>query len=455
MTDSDRIQTHDQVPSQDTQDIQDAESCAATQEVFTHFLENIPGGIFRYSAEEPGTMDYVSKDLISMMGCSSREEFDQLTGGCFSGIVHPEDRQQVLDSIDQQIAHGDTDAVVYRLNRADGEELWVDDRGRIVTDSAGLRWFYVLIVDITSKIKSEQELKRAHERMNILTALSNDVVFDIECGTGYAQVFGDFKDRFAREPRQEDFVVQRRCHKECNLDIHTNDLSELMDAITPDSLVDFETSTEGPDGQPVWYRYQSVVLYDDENNAIRHVGRLLDTHEMAMRESQFRRRAEKDSLTGLYNRSAALNRIEPVLRAEEVPFTFFLIDIDDFKGVNDTYGHPEGDRILTELAAFLTGVMRQEDVVARLGGDEFAIFAKGLNAGAPLERIVEHLTRGPFATQRETDDGQPVGPAPSISIGAVCGRGGSLSFEDIYAQADAALYEAKQKGKAQACVKAL
>ncbi len=435
-------------------DLHDAENHAA-QEAFGHFLENIPGGIFRYSAEDPGQIDYISKDLISLMGCADKAEFDQLTGGCFSGIVHPEDRQRVLDSIDQQIAVGDTDEVVYRLNRSDGEEIWVDDRGRIVTDSAGHRWFYVLVVDITSKIASERELKRAHERMNILTALSNDVVFDIECGTGYAQVFGDFKDRFAREPRQEDFVVQRRCHKECHLDIHTTDLSELMESITPDSLVDFETSTEGPDGEPVWYRYQSVVLYDEDNNAERHVGRLLDTHEMALRESQFRRRAEKDSLTGLYNRSAALNRIEPVLCNEEVPFTFFLIDIDDFKGVNDTYGHPEGDRVLKELAEFLTNVMRHEDVVARLGGDEFAIFAKGLKDGAPLKRITEHLTRGPFATQRQTDDGKPVGPVPSISIGAVHSEGGPLTFEEVYAQADAALYEAKQKGKAQACVKPL
>ena len=228
-----------------------------------------------------------------------------------------------------------------------------------------------------------------------------------------------------------------------------------MEAITPDSLVDSETSTEGPDGEPVWYRYQSVVLYDEDNNAVRHVGRLLDTHEMALRESQFRRRAEKDGLTGLYNRSAALNRIEPALRNEEAPFTFFLIDIDDFKGVNDTYGHPEGDRVLIELADFLTNVMRHEDVVARLGGDEFAIFAKGLKDGAPLKRIIEHLTRGPFATQRHTDDGKPEGPLPSISIGAVHGRGGPLTFEEVYAQADAALYEAKQRGKAQACVKPL
>ncbi len=426
------------------------------KEVFANFLEHTPGGIFRYSAEEPDVIDFASQELINMMGCTDRADFDALTGGCFKGIVHPADRERTINSINEQITHGADDAVVYRLNRKDGRELWVDDRGHIVTDSAGKKWFYVTVVDITEQIHYEREMQRAHERMEILTALSNDIVFDIECGTGHAQVFGDFEDRFGREPRQDDFVVKRRCHKECNLDIHANGLGSLLENITEDSLVDFETYTEGPDGEPVWYRYQSVVLYDDDGNAIRHVGRLLDTHDMMMRESQFRRKAEHDSLTGLYNRSAALNRIETALKADNPIFTFFLIDVDDFKAVNDTYGHPEGDRVLTELATFLVAAMRQEDVVARLGGDEFAVFAKGLSQGPALERIMNHLVRGPFATQRATDDGKHLkGATPSITIGVVCGEGGAHDFEEIYATADEALYEAKQQGKAKANLKIL
>ncbi len=427
------------------------------QEVFALFLERIPGGVFRYSADDPGYMDFASKGLLDLMGCETRQEFDEVTGGCFSGIVHPEDRQATLDSIAEQISYGDTDVVVYRLNRKDGKEVWVDDRGRIITDAQGKRWFYVTILDITPQIEYERELKRANERMDILTALNNDVVFDIECKTGHAEVFGDFEERFSREPRQEDFVVQRRCHKEhCKLDMHVNGLGKLMEDINEESLVDFETFTEGPNGEPVWYRYQSVVLYDDEGNAVRHVGRLLDTHDMMVRESQFRRKAEHDSLTGLYNRAAALNRIEPVLHQDDAAYTFFLIDIDDFKGVNDTYGHPEGDRVLVELAKFLTNAMRQDDVVARLGGDEFAVFAKGLEDGPALERILDHLTRGPFAAQRTTDDGASAeGPTPSISVGVVCSNGSAADFDELYAAADAALYEAKQRGKSQACRKEL
>lgn len=93
--------------------------------------------------------------------------------------------------------------------------------------------------------------------------------------------------------------------------------------------------------------------------------------------------------------------------------------MDDFKAVNDTYGHPEGDYVLKKLAIFLSQVMRKEDIVARIGGDEFLIFAPGLATGPAAERVLEHLARGPFAGQRATDE--VVDPtyhaAPTISVG--------------------------------------
>lgn len=428
-----------------------AKATVAPVELPQEFLDKFPGGMLRYKAEEAGAIDRVSSGLVRLFGCSDAEQFRALTGNTFKGIVHPDDWEWVSASVSEQIGRSDSDYVRYRIIRADGEVRWVDDWGHLVEDASGARWFYATLMDATERVREKEELRRANERLEIITALSNDVLFDIECGTGAAHVYGDFEGRFGRPPEQKDFVVSRRCQKPCELTITSHDLTPLMAQIGENSLVDFETSTSGADGDPVWYRYQSVVLYDEEGGPVRHVGRLLDTSEAAMRESQFRRKAERDSLTGLYNRAAALDRIETALRTESRPCTLIVVDVDDFKAVNDSYGHPEGDYVLKRLAIFLSQVMRKEDIVARIGGDEFLIFAPGLGSGPAADRVLEHLARGPFAGQRATDEVTDTAyhAAPTISVGAACCLTPPMPFEVLYAAADSTLYQVKEAGKAQ------
>lgn len=425
------------------------------KDISFEFMDKFPGGLFRYKAYGVDELDFVNSGLLEMFGCADFDEFRELTGNRFSGMVHPLDLDRVQAEIEDQINDGNEDHVQYRIVKRDGEIRWVVDYGHLVSDADGQVWFYVTLLDITDYVNEHQQLLRATERLELITALSNDVLFDIDCQSGKTDVFGDFERRFGRSPKQEDFVVHRRCQKECSLDITEYDLSYLMDQVNENSLVDFETSTTSDDGDDIWYRYQSVVLYDEGGSPVRHVGRLLDTHDMAMRESQFRRKAERDSLTGLFNRAAALNRVETALKTVDRPCTFIIVDIDDFKAVNDKYGHPEGDFVLTQVADFLKQVMRKEDVVARMGGDEFAVFAMGLEPGVAMNRILDHLARGPFATQRATDTGISVSSdigslhaAPTFSIGAACCMAPPMAFEELYAVADAALYAAKSDGKA-------
>lgn len=433
---------------------------ALDNEVYQEFLEHIPGGLFRYKADdEPGELDFVNNGICSIFGCDSFEEFTELTGDTFRGIVYPDDWERVKESIQDQIKEVGAARIQYRIKRADGDIRWVDDSARLVTDSAGNKWIYTTLIDITDQVENRKQLERANERLEILTALSNDVLFDIECETGETHVYGDFEGRFGRKPEQPDFVVHRRCKNDCQLKIESHDLSELISQIEENSLVDFCTSSIDKDGEPIWYRYQSVVLYKDDGQPVRHVGRLLDTHDMIMRETQFRRKAERDALTGLYNRSAALDRINSTMATETRPCTLIAVDVDDFKDVNDTYGHPEGDRVLKDLATFLSQVMRSEDVVARIGGDEFIVFAPGLEPGPAMERVLTHLTRGPFASSRAADDepaedgsinegALPNLASPSISVGAACCMKPPMDYDDLYAVADDALYQAKAAGKA-------
>jgi diguanylate cyclase (GGDEF)-like protein len=164
------------------------------------------------------------------------------------------------------------------------------------------------------------------------------------------------------------------------------------------------------------------------------------------RMQELARQASQDPLTGLKNR----RRFEEDLRAElarsgryGVDGALLMLDLDHFKRVNDTLGHPAGDRVLADIAAAMRARARETDVLARIGGDEFAIVLPRCDL-AEAEAVAEEIAT---AIHENVDAEQDVPPI-TASIGiAPFGPGGDLSPESIFAKADAAMYEAKGSGR--------
>ena len=164
------------------------------------------------------------------------------------------------------------------------------------------------------------------------------------------------------------------------------------------------------------------------------------------RMRELRRQASHDSLTGLKNR----RRFEEDLRAElarsaryGVPGALLMLDLDHFKQVNDTLGHPAGDRVIAEIADAMRGRARETDVLARLGGDEFAVVLPRCSLGEAQAVAAEIAT-----AVRERMSAEEDMPPVTTSIGiAHFGPGRQLSYETALARADAALYAAKGSGR--------
>lgn len=151
------------------------------------------------------------------------------------------------------------------------------------------------------------------------------------------------------------------------------------------------------------------------------------------------RRSMQDSLTGLPNRRGAMEAIHQLwIGAEHEIHAALLVDIDNFKRINDSHGHQVGDAVLRALADALRNSVRPGDITARLGGDEFLIFARGCDrAGA--EQIAQRL----IAAVREVQ-----APVPfTVSVGCGVTRGTLGAFDLLYRHADAALYRAKNDGR--------
>jgi diguanylate cyclase (GGDEF)-like protein/PAS domain S-box-containing protein len=201
------------------------------------------------------------------------------------------------------------------------------------------------------------------------------------------------------------------------------------------------------DGTEVWVRDEAYAMPDDTESG-RQVsqGLLVDVTDRKRLESKLIHDALHDPLTGLANRVLLRDHLERALARRDRSggsVGLLFIDLDDFKKVNDTYGHAAGDEILVRVAERLAGAVRAEDVVGRQSGDEFAVLRGRVgdedDAIASAERMLRELRRPiQFGASSIVVGG---------SIGIALASERSATAEDLLTQADAAMYAAKARGK--------
>jgi diguanylate cyclase (GGDEF)-like protein/putative nucleotidyltransferase with HDIG domain len=165
--------------------------------------------------------------------------------------------------------------------------------------------------------------------------------------------------------------------------------------------------------------------------------------------SEAETRARIDALTGAFNRGYFMECITHTLRHpadQRGGVGFLILDIDKFKSINDTYGHPAGDTVLVEVAARLARVVRDTDIVARFGGEEFSVLLRGVLDDEQLERAAERIRRAVSAVPMALPDGS--GLPVTASAGASRWEP-EMTFEQLLDRADRGLYAAKRGGRNQ------
>lgn len=194
---------------------------------------------------------------------------------------------------------------------------------------------------------------------------------------------------------------------------------------------------EGADGK---LSYTSEILRFDGQESASGIFDTICDFKNRYEESALQR----DELTGLLRRAAFIRQVEHMIANKKV-FTFMMIDLDDFKSINDIYGHNVGDDALKYVAGALVAVLRTSDAVCRIGGDEFAVALCGVTDRNAVREIVDRIKN--CLTERAVlpDDRCAV----KLSCGAkICDlKEGSPSFQELYMEADSALYQAKREGK--------
>jgi diguanylate cyclase (GGDEF)-like protein/PAS domain S-box-containing protein len=200
------------------------------------------------------------------------------------------------------------------------------------------------------------------------------------------------------------------------------------------------------EGYPVWVSFNSSLVRLPGGPPLYLIAQVEDIDKRKELEEQLRHLAQHDALTQLFNRrrfDEELTRLLAHSRRYHAPLALFILDLDNFKEVNDTRGHLAGDEALKAIGEILRKNLRTSDIAARLGGDEFAVLLAEGDAPA-----AEGAARKLLAAVRRTWEPEHSAPAPlRLSIGiALVDPTTAYDQESVMHQADAAMYRSKQQG---------
>jgi diguanylate cyclase (GGDEF)-like protein/PAS domain S-box-containing protein len=403
-------------------------------------VEQVPAIVYEAVVGLSGDWRYVSPQVEDVLGIPPPE----FTSQVWFDHVHPDDRERVL--ADEERALGQPPGLrhtsEYRMLRRDGQVVWISDEFVLLEERDGSRFYRGVMLDVTARHEARDAVRRSEERFRSLVQNSTDVIALLD-PRGTILYISPSVERVSGF-RADELVGQnglQLLHPD-DLPSATERLAEVLDA--PGLVTTMEVRGRHKDGSWLWLEATGMNLLHDQSVG----GIVINYRDVTTRrklEEELSHQAFHDPLTGLANRALFRDRLEHALahrQRSSQPLAVMLMDLDDFKTVNDSLGHEVGDKVLCAVAQRLVQSTRPSDTAARLGGDEFAILVDELmdadEAAAVAERLVDVL-REPFEIH-----GRKLSLRASVGIALATEAEG---VDQLLRNADVAMYRAKGHGR--------
>lgn len=216
---------------------------------------------------------------------------------------------------------------------------------------------------------------------------------------------------------------------------------------TPEVAMDYRLILD--DGSCAWYSASVIFLNSSSQTGLKIIGYIKNIDERKKQELEILNESQKDGLTGLFNKKVTESMIDGYLadKGKDGHHAMIMLDIDNFKYINDSFGHTQGDAALTHVSHQLQHLFRTSDIVGRVGGDEFLILMKNVSdTNALFEKL--HSMQSEFHKIRLEDTSYRL----HSSIGVSLYPDDDTSYASLFKKADMALYYSKAHGKDQFCL---
>ncbi len=402
---------------------------SSPEEVFRALAAQTPVGIF--VASRSGELEYANGRWCELTGLAPEETL----GNGWKRALHPDDAGRVEAAWHEATAATSDIVCEHRFLRDDGSEVRVETTATPLRSPSGepIGWVGASYELSRERLRhtdpaGEERFRIAFEKAPVGMGLLGPAGDWIQVNPALCRLLG-----YSEE------------------ELLTLDLASLT--VPGDATIQIdeaeETHTEArylrADGTPLWVATSATLVRSELDEPLYHVVLIEDISSRKQTERELRRLADHDSLTGVLNRRGFMDGIRHELRRMERRGEYgalLLLDLDNFKAVNDTAGHMAGDRVLRATADVLRRRLRSTDVIGRLGGDEFAALV--LNVTPQQASEIASETAETLRAMTVSADGRTVQVAASVGVIAI-DEPQSGTEEELIAAADRAMYRMKSR----------
>lgn len=397
-------------------------------------LDKLPMGVVLLEVRDTIHVIYKNRLFFDVIGHTRETCRDMAHNVC--SIIIENDRGKLYSAVNSRLDF----SVDCRCIDKNNEIRWIQFKGVSVDFVKSVYPVYLVTVNDIGQYKAlEKDLKINFERYRIFEETTPALLFE----------YNIRKDTMTFSKHGENGIERRVIENYTEFNkrtplVHPNDVSHFMKCIMEACVKSVKSSleyrTKSINGEYTWCRTY-YVSFMNEYGVIESVfGRIQDISEEIVRRNEMAKLIENDNLTQTYNREAFITKVGKSLDEanENTNGYFVMLDIDNFKTFNDSYGHLVGDNVLITVANYLSSSFK-DGIVGRFGGDEFVIYIEDVSR----EELEKRFKKVIDYSNCIVDDKKV---KLTCSIGAVSFKG-ALQYEVLFRHADNAMYEAKRNGK--------
>jgi diguanylate cyclase (GGDEF)-like protein/PAS domain S-box-containing protein len=423
------------LPISEAEGKRDEEALRGSEARYRDLVENIDDVI--YAIDDNGVLTYVSPAIEYFAGYAPSE----VIGRRFEEFILEEDHQRIRERYLEVLSGRSSGAGEYRVLTKSGEYRWMRTSSRPVFADGRVAGVQGVLSDISELKRAEEALRESEKRYRTLFQDTRDAINIttrdgqvLDANQSFLDLFGYTTEDVAELNAKELYVdpVDRRRFQE--------------EMERKGSVRDYEVRLRKKDGTEMDCLVTSTVRLGEDGRVLGYQGFIHDVTERKQVEETIRRLAYYDALTGLPNRTLFGDRLTVAVaraRRNRRRLAVMLLDLDHFKDVNDSLGHPVGDQLLQAVGERLTGLLRRSDTVCRMGGDEFLVLLEGISEMEDVAKVAEAILkrlREPVVVKKHE---LQVTTSLGIAVYPEDGEDG----DTLIRNADIAMYRAKEKGR--------